>query len=399
MSVKLKWDILKMRFEDINEQFKQRSLSCEEAALLLGMSPRTFLRKRNRYEENEFDGAYDRRIGRPSNNRAIDDEIKAMTKLYESKYRGFSVKHFHEHYEKEVEKPRSYNWCRSKLHEAGLARKGKRGGPHRRRRERKPMQGMMLHQDASTHLWIEDLGYSLDLIVTLDDATSEITSCFLAPQEGTVTSLQGIKVTILKKGVFCSFYTDRGSHYAYTPEAGGKVDKSRLTQVGRALNELGIQHIHAYSPEARGRSERMFGTLQGRLPQELTLHGIKTMEEANKYIQEVYLPAHNARFSKAPSDSKTAYVEWALKERLDELLCIKEKRVVQKDNTVRYEKKILQIPQQEHRYHYVKSDVEVREYLDKSLAVFYGHMCLGRYDQVGNIIAVESRKREETKAA
>jgi transposase len=399
MSVKLKWDILKMRFEDINEQFKQRSLSCEEAALLLGMSPRTFLRKRNRYEENEFDGRYDRRIGRPSNNRAMDEETEALTKLYETRYRGFSVKHFHEHYVKEVEKPRSYNWSRSKLHEAGLVRKSKRGGPHRRRRERKPMQGMMLHQDASTHLWIEDLGYCVDLIATLDDATSEVTSCFLAPQEGTVTSLQGIKETILKKGVFCSFYTDRGSHYAYTPEAGGKVDKSRLTQVGRALKELGIQHIHAYSPEARGRSERMFGTLQGRLPQELTLHGIKTMEEANEYIQEVYLPAHNARFSKAPSDPKTAYVKWTIKERLDELLCIKEKRVVQKDNTVRYENKILQIPQQEHRYHYVKSDVEVREYLDKSLAIFFGHMCLGRYDQVGNLIAVESKKREEVKAA
>lgn len=399
MSDKLKWDIKKMRFEEINEQFKQKKLGCEEAAMILGMNPRTFLRKRDRYNDDDFDGCYDRRIGRSSNNRAMDKEIQAMTKMYELKYRGFSVKHFHEHYEKEVEKPRSYNWCRSQLHEAGLVRKSKRGGPHRRRRERKPMQGMMLHQDASTHAWIEDLGYNVDLIVTMDDATSEITSCFLAPQEGTMTSLQGIKETILKKGLFCSLYTDRGSHYAYTPEAGGKVDKSQLTQVGRAVKELGIQHIHAYSPEARGRSERMFGTLQGRLPQELTLHGIKSMEEANKYIQEVFLPAHNVRFSKAPSDSKAAYAEWGSKESLDELLCIKEKRVVQKDNTVRYENKILQIAQQEHRHHYVKSDVEVREYLDKSLAIFHGHMCLGRYDQVGNIIAVESRKREEARAA
>lgn len=388
-----------MRFEEIHEQFRQKSLSCEEAALVLGMSPRTFLRKRNRYEENEFDGRFDRRVGHPSNNRAADEEIEALTKLFKEKYKGFSIKHFHENYMNEVTKPRSYNWCRLHLHEEGLARKSKRGGPHRRRRDRKPMEGMMLHQDASTHAWIESLEYSLDLIVTMDDATSEITSCFLAPQEGTMTSLQGIKETIEKKGLFCSFYTDRGSHYAYTPEAGGKVDKSRITQVGRALKELGIKHIHAYSPEARGRSERMFGTLQGRLPQELTLHGIKTMDDANHYIQEIYLPAHNARFSKAPSDPRSAYTPWIVKATLDELLCIKEDRVVQRDNTVRYGNKILQIAKQEHRNHYVKSEVEVREYLDKGLAVFHGHMCLGRYDQAGNIFAQETDKRTNLKAA
>jgi len=362
----LKEDILKMKFEEVNEQFMRKSLSCEEASILLGMSSRTFLRKRERYKEKEFDGYFDRRIGRSSNNRAMDEEVETLTKLYKEKYRGFSVRHFHEHYSKEVKKPRSYNWCRSKLDEAGLVKKNKRGGPHRQRRERKPMEGMMLHQDASTHHWIQDLEYSLDLIVTMDDATSEITSCFLAPQEGTETSLRGIKETILRKGLFCSLYTDRGSHYAYTPEAGGKVDKGRLTQVGRALKELGIKHQHAYSPEARGRSERMFGTLQGRLPQELSLHGIKSMDEANKYIQEVYLPAHNTKFSKPASDPRTAYAPWVIKENLDELLCIKEERIVQKDNTVRYNNKILQIPQQEHRYHYVKSAVEIREYLDKT---------------------------------
>lgn len=220
------------------------------------------------------------------------------------------------------------------------------------------------------------------MIVTLDDATSVITSAFFVHQEGTHSSLASIKETIERYGLFCSLYTDRGSHYWWTPEAGGKVSKHQLTQVGRALKQLGIQHIAAYSAQARGRSERMFGTLQDRLPKELALAGITTIEEANRYLKEVYLPRHNQQFSVPAKESQAAYTSW-VGVSLDEILCVQEDRCVQNDNTVRYNTLTLQIAKDDLRHHYVKTTVQVREYLDGRLGVFYGHRCLGRYSSTG----------------
>jgi hypothetical protein len=389
MSVKLKEDYLKMRFEDIYTRYSSKELDTQACADILNISVRTFLRKRNKYEAEDFNGSFDFRLGKRSNNKAVDKEVQYITNLYGERHKGFSIKHFYSLVKTDPQINRSYNWCRITLQKAGLVSKSSRGGPHRQRRERKPMEGMMIHQDGSTHAWIPALDYNMDMIVTMDDATSEITSGFLLEQEGTYSSFQGIKETIMKKGVFCTFYTDRGSHYAHTPEAGGKVDKNNPTQVGRALRELKIRHINAYSPQARGRSERMFGTLQNRLPKEFALHGIKSIDEANKYLQEVYWPRHNQEFSVRPKDSQSAYIPWLHKESLNEMLCVKDDRVVQNDNTVRYEGLILQIPPQQHRNHYVRADVEVRRYLDKTLGVFYGHFCLGRYDQAGNLIVLE----------
>lgn len=387
MNVKLKEDYLKTRFEDIYNRYSKKVINTQEAADILGISVRTFLRKRDRYKEEDFNGSFDRRLCHRSNNRAADKEVELLTKLYSEKYQGFSVKHFYGFAKLHPSMTRSYNWCRQTLQQAGLIKKSSRGGPHRQRRERKPMAGMMLHQDGSTHDWIPGLGHNVDLIVTMDDATSEVTSGFFVEQEGTMSSLQGIKETIEKYGVFCTFYTDRGSHYAYTPEAGGKVDKSVLTQVGRTLKQINIRHIHAYSPQARGRSERKFRTLQDRIPKELALHGITTIEEANRYLREEYWPRHNKEFSVAPKDATSAYVPWLHQESLDEICCVKDDRVVSHDNTVRYEGLILQIPPQANRHHYVKAEVEVRQYLNGTLGIFYGHQCLGRYDQVGSLLS------------
>ena len=242
------------------------------------------------------------------------------------------------------------------------------------------MRGMMIHQDASTHRWYGE-GYA-DLVVTLDDATSEITSAFFCKQEGTNSSLRGIHETISKYGLFCSFYTDRGSHYFYTPEVGGKVDKSRLTEVGRALRQLGIDHIAAYSPEARGRSERMFGTLQGRLVSELKLAGINGMAAANRYLQDIYLPRHNAQFMVAPELPASAYMPVAGFD-IANVLCIQEDRVVSSDNTVSYKTMTLQIPPSPHRHHYVKTHVRVHHYPDDSMAIFHGPREIGRYHAGG----------------
>lgn len=380
--VKIQEGVYRMRFEDIYKHYKEKRLTTLEASEMLGISERTFLRKRRRYEEEDFDGRFDLRLGGESPHRAADEEVELVTKLYSERYRGFSVKHFHEfacHYHSLT---RSYSWTKNVLIGKGCIQKGTRGGKHRIRRERRPMRGMMLHQDGSTHRWIPALEYDLDLIVTLDDATSEITSAFLVGEEGTMSTFRGLQETIEKHGLFCSLYTDRGSHYFYTPEAGGKVDKSTQTQVGRALKQLNIKHVAAYSPQARGRSERMFGTLQDRLPKELALKGIQTIDEANAYIRDVYLPRHNKQFSVEPKEAKSAYTPF-IGVGLQDILCIQEERTVQQDNTIRYNGMVLQIPKNEYRHHYVRTTVTVHRYQDKSLAVFYGHMCIGRYDRFG----------------
>lgn len=385
-------EVLKMRFEDIYARYQKKKLTTEEAAEILGISVSTFYRKRERFEEEGFEGQFDLRLGRPSPQRAADREVARVTRLYAQKYRGFSVKHFHEFACREHGLKYGYTWTKTQLEKGGLIKRGKRGGDHRLRRERRPMEGMMLHQDGSTHRWLPHLEHNLDLIVSLDDATSKITSAFFVEQEGTLSSLRGIRETIEKYGLFCSLYTDRGSHYWLTPEAGGKVDKGNLTQVGRALRQLGIRHIAAYSPQARGRSERLFGTLQDRLPKEFTLKGIQTIEEANRYLKEVYIPRHNERFSVLPKEEKSAYVP-CIRADLKDILCVQEERIVQNDNTVRYNGLILQIPQNDMRHHYVRTTVTVHVYEDKTLAIFYGHLCLGEYNEKGQLI---KEKEEDT---
>ena len=224
----------------------------------------------------------------------------------------------------------------------------------------------------------------------MDDATSEIYSAFFVEEEGTMSSFQALSEVIAAEGLFCSLYADRASHYWHTPEAGGKVDKDNPTQVGRALQRLGIELIPAYSPEARGRSERMFGTLQNRLPQELRLAGISAIEEANRFLKEVYLPQHNARFQVTPEAQGSAFVPFA--GALDDILCIQEERTVSNDNTVRYKRRLLQLPADRHRRHYVKATVRVHEYPDGTLAVFHGPRCLARYRATGEPIDTPTRQ-------
>lgn len=389
--------VMKMRFDEIYGKYKSRKIRGTEAAELLGVSERTFRRKRGRYEEEGIEGVRDKRLGRRSSKRAADHEVEQLTKLYEERYRGFSVKHFHEFAQRENGLQYGYTWTKKTLEKAQLIKPSKRGGDHRLRRERRPMVGMMLHQDGSTHEWISGLNEKWDLIITLDDATSIITSGFFVEEEGTQSSFDGLRETIETYGLFCSLYTDRGSHYWYTPEAGGKVSKHTLTQVGRALKQLGIRHIAAYSPQARGRSERMFGTLQGRLPKELALQGIKTMEEANRYLKEVYIPRHNTQFGVAPREKESAYIKWVAQDQLQEILCMHEEREVQKDNTIRYKGMTLQIPKNDFRHHYVRTKVEVRDYGKQGIGVFYGHMCIGKYTANGVLVYGEKRPENQKK--
>lgn len=363
-----------MRFEDVMGRFGDGRLSCEEAADVLGLSVSSFYRWRRRFEAQGLEGLADGRIGKASSRRAPVDEVTRTLGLYETRYFDFSAKHFHEKLAAHGIQ-RGYTWTKTRLQEAGLVAKAKKRGAHRRRRPRRPMPGMMLHQDGSRHEWVP--GRWWDLIVTMDDATSEIYSMFFVDEEGTASSLQGIQEVIARHGLFCSLYADRGSHYWITTKA-GKIDKDNPTQVKRALDQLGVELIAAYSPEARGRGERMFGTLQGRLPQELRLAGVVEIEAANRFLAEIYLPEHNRRFGEAAAEKGTAFVPWA-GTNLGDILCIQEERVVGHDNTVRYKNRALQIPADRHRHHYVKCRVRVHEYPDGKLAVFHGPRCLARY--------------------
>ncbi len=357
-----------MRFLEVHSRYEQGELSCEQAAEIMGVSVSTFYRKRQRFAEEGEGGLVDRRIGKMSARRVPVDETMRVISLFETKYFDFTVKHFHEKLV-EMGYKHSYTLLKNTLQGAGIVKKAKKRGQHRRKRARRPLPGMMLHQDGSTHEWVP--GKYWDLIVTMDDATNESYSMFFCEEEGTMSSFRGLSETCKTHGLPCSLYVDRGSHYFFTPKAGEKVDKERLTQVGRAMKQLGIEMIPAYSPEARGRSERMFGTLQKRLPQELRLRGITDMAEANRFLQEEFLPAHNARFAKKAELEGSAFTP-LYGFALDDVLCIQEERVVSKDNTVKYKGHILQLTPDSTRLHYAKSTVRVHEYPNGSLALFHG---------------------------
>jgi transposase len=382
------WEVFVTRFEDAFGRYRKRRLTAEEAGELLGMSGRHFRRLCGRYEEDGIDGLADRRLGRRSPRRAPEAELERMRSLFCERYRGFNVKHFHEQLQARHGYKLGYTVTRLALQAAGLVAKAPHRGKHRKKRERRPLPGMLLFQDGSTHRWIPALDRELDLIVTLDDATSDIYSAFLFDQEGTVSSFIGLHETIARHGLFGALYTDRGSHYFFTPKAGAKVDTKRLTQVGRALEQLGITHIPSYSPQGRGRMERTFGTLQGRLPAELGLAGVTTIEAANRYLKERFIPDYNARFAVPAAEPGTAFLPYVGRP-LDDVLCIQEDRQVGRDNCILWRGRSLQIPQQSHRHHYVKATVRIHEYPDGIFAIFDGPRRLAQYDQKGQLLNVK----------
>ena len=378
-----------MRFEETYSLWTEGRLTQEEAARILGVHERSFRRHIDRYRENGLDGLIDKRLSQASARKAPVDEVMALADRYRNRHKGWNVSHFHDWYKKDGG-TRSYSWVKNTLQEKNLVAKSPKRGKHRKRRPRSPLPGMMLHQDGSTHEWVP--GKTWDLIVTMDDATNEHLSMFFVEQEGTLSSFRAMREIILKKGLCCTFYTDRGSHYWYTPKAGGKVDKNNPTQFGRSMHQLGIEMIAAYSPEARGRSERAFHTHQDRLVNELKFQGITTMEAANQYLDTVYRPAFNARFTEKPAEEGSAFVPW-IGGNLDDYLSEHFERTVGRDNCVSFEKLTLQIPSDSYRFNYIKTKVRIHRYADRSLALFYGPRKLATYDRKGQII--DSIKKAE----
>jgi transposase len=374
-----------MSFLNVLSRWEAAEIGQCDAAELLGVSERTFRRWRDQYEEEGEAGLVDGRLGKASGKRVSQDKRDEVAELYRARYSGFTAKHFHERLVSHHAFTRGYTWTKQLLYSTGLLRKARTRGAHRRKRPRRPLPGMMLHQDGSRHPWLAE-GPALDLIVTMDDATSGILSAFLCEEEGTASTFRGLREVFDKHGLPLSFYTDRGSHYFHTPEAGGKVDRANPTQVGRALDHLGVEHIAAYSPQARGRSERAFRTLQDRLPKELALAGVVAMEAANVFIRDVYVPAHNKLFAIEPELEGTAFVKLAAGVDLGETLCVQEDRKVGNDNCVIFRKLKLQIPESPLRPHFVKASVKVRQYEDGSHAVFHGQRRIGRYDKAGVLV-------------
>lgn len=327
-----------------------------EAAELLGVVERTFRSWCQRYEEDGEAGLLDRRLGKASGRRVPVDRADEVEALYRTRYAGFTAKHFHEHLVKDHRFNWSYTWTKTFLQSKGLLEKALRRGAHRRKRPRRPLPGMLLHQDGSQHQWLVGQPM-LDLIVTLDDATSVIYSAFLVEEEGTASTFRALEEVFGRHGLPLSLYTDRGSHYFHTATADGAVDRAALTQVGRALAHLGVEHIAAYSPQARGRSERVFHTLQDRLTKELALAGFATVDTANLFLRDVYLPARNARFAIKPEQDGSSFVAIAGVD-LGEILCVQEERQVGNDNCVSFNRLKLQIPANPLRVHFVKARVK-----------------------------------------
>jgi transposase len=370
-----------MKLQDVLLKAMAKKITWWEAAEIIGVSERTMRRWRERLEAEGYQGLADRRKGKPSFRRVALRTVEEVLRLYGEKYYDLNVRHFHEKLREQHSIRLSYSWVYQALVGAGLVHKRRRRAPHRRRRERRPLPGMLLHIDGSKHRWFNDERW-YDLLVILDDATSEIYYAQLVEEESTRTVMRALREVIETKGLFCALYSDRGSHFFVTLKAGDTVDKQRLTQVGRALRELGVQMIPAYSPQARGRSERNFGTWQGRLPQELRLAQIHTVEDANRFLRERYIGEFNARFRIAAAQKGTAFRRCSRTD-LDWIFTVQSERVVAKDNTVAIRERHWQLDKSRFRHTLAGCTVTIHEHLNGTVSIRYGPHTVGRFDHQG----------------
>lgn len=370
-----------MKIQEVLLRAMAKKITWWQAAEIVGVTDRTMRRWRERIEEQGYSGLSDGRKGKPSPRRVPLATTEEVLRLYREVYYDLNMRHFREKLREEHGIELSYTWVQEALQGAGLVGRRHKRGPHRRRRPRRPLPGMLLHIDGSKHRWLND-GRWHDLIVILDDATSEIYYAQLVEEESTRTVMAALRAVIEKQGLFCALYSDRGSHFFVTPKAGGKVDKQRLTQVGRAMKELGVQMIAAYSPQARGRSERSFGTWQGRLPQELRLAGISTVDAANDFLRDRYIAEFNAKFAVAAPEKGTAFRRCGRSD-LNWVFTIQTERVVGKDNTVAIGPRSWQLEKTRFRHTLAGSTVTIHEHLDGIISIRFGPHVVGRFDGEG----------------
>jgi hypothetical protein len=392
MERRIRQEVKAMTRREVIVRAIAKELSWIQAADICGITARQMRRLKRRYERYGYDGLVDRRSGKPRRKRIALDTIEQLCKLRREQYADFSVQHFWEKATEVHQLDISYTWAKLALQAAGLAEKSPGRGKYRRRRERRPLRGMMLHLDGSTHEWVVDEPMQ-DLIVLQDDADSRIHYAQFVPQEGTLSTLAALKAVLQQAGRFCELYTDRGAHFCHTPVAGQAATTEHQGQVSRALKALGIRQILAYSPQARGRSERTFQTIQGRLPQELRAAGITTYAAANAYLTQVFIPDFNRRFTVTPTQAGSAFVPLVGVD-LELLLSIEHERTVNNDNVVSFESVHLQLPRRADRAHYVRCPVLVHEFPDGQLGVSYQGRLLARYTRAGQLLAVPPAARQ-----
>ena len=372
-----------MKVQEVICRVLAGTLSWLQGADILGIDPRSLRRWRARYEQAGVLGLYDRRCRRPSRRKAPVAEVQRILRLYRERYAGFNVRHFHHLARRDHAVTLSYSFVKLALQEAGLVRTGRRRGRHRQRREPRPCFGELLHLDGSRHPWLAlRPAEQQTLIAVLDDATKRLLYAQLWPAETTVAVMSALREVFQTYGLPIALYTDRAGWAFYTPTAGGKVDLTRPTQLGRALAQLGIDHIPSYSPQARGRSERLNRTLQGRLINELRLAGISTVAAANTYLRERFRPDYNGQFTRAPADPTPAFVPLGRVE-LDAILCHEEERIVGLDNVVTLDRVALQLGKQPGRRSCARLRVTIRRHLDGRHTVWHGTQCWGHYDALG----------------
>ena len=382
-----------MKIKEVITRAMSGQINWLQAAEIIGITDRSMRRWRKRMSTGGYESLLDRRSRRPSAKRIDVAIVEKMLKLYREKYFDLNVKHFVEKLHSQESISLSYTWVKTALQNAGLVQRYAKRGPHRRKRPRRPLTGMMLHVDGSRHKWIPGLDQYQDLIVIFDDATSEVYDVQLVEEESTVTVMAALKRVVESRGLFCSLYSDRGSHMAWTPKVGGRVEREHPTQIARALKQLGIELILAYSPQARGRCERIFGTWQGRLPQEFRLHGITEVEAANEFLRKDWIPMHDASFSVEAEQPGTAFLPYTGTE-LEKIFSLQHDRVVDNDNTVRYDNRCLQIPQQTFRFSMARCGVLVCEHLDRTMSLHYGPHRLGHYDRQGLLSPIPNPKTD-----
>ena len=376
-----------MKVQEVILRALSGQLTWPQAADILGRSPRSIRRLRWRYERYGYDGLFDRRRRTPSPRRAPVAEVERMLRLYRDRYPGFNVRHFLRRARDAHGVRFCYSFVKKALQGAALVPKQRPRGRHRRRREPRACFGELLHLDGSRHRWLALVpDQYLTLIAVVDDATKQVLYAELTEAgESTAAVLTALRAVLTTWGLPMALYTDRAHWAAHTPVAGGAADRTKPTQVGRALAHLGIEHILGYSPQARGRSERMNGTLQGRLVNELRVAGITTVPAANRHLRECFLPAFNAEFRRAPSDPTPAFVPLGPVD-LEQILCHQDERVVARDNTVVLDGIVLQLAKQPGRRSCVGLRVLVRRHLDGRHSVWLGSRRLGLYNARGRVL-------------
>jgi len=376
-----------MQVQEVILRALSGQLTWLQAADVLGRSPRSIRRLRWRYEHYGYDGLVDRRRQTPSPKRAPVAEVERMLHLYRAHYQGFNVRHFLRKARRDHGIPFCYAFVKQALQGAGLVPKHRARGRHRRRRAPRPCFGELLHLDGSRHQWLALVPEQwLTLLAVVDDATPQVLYAQLSARgESTVTVMTALRTVLTTWGLPGALYTDRAHWAAHTPVAGGAVDRTKLSQVGRALAQLGIEHILGYSPQARGRSERMNGTLQGRLVNELRVARITTVAAANRYLRERFLPDFNAEFGRAPAEPAPAFVPLGGVD-LEQILCHQDERVVARDNTVVLDGIVLQLAKQPGRRSCAELRVLVRRHLDGHHSVWHGARRLGLFDARGRVV-------------